>query len=1130
MSNLTTRPTRSRVSSPFVSSTKILKADNIKTKMSGVSSSGQSILDGWVEPVVPPQRPSYADAGIERHGVVQNMAPLGSRPSLKILKATALLEGAEGTVRPLSMKKTIASNRNTPMSSASAPDPTISFALQPESASGKSGSQMEQNPPLKSPEDDSFSLDVHDQTDLSKQKVATASSPLVVDQMVLSLQQSSALMDTRNLEQDISQREFSHSPIVPPATGLDGLPLINLAQTDRVVELAVQDAVEKKRWPTAYALRTLYDDNRGDISFIRLLEAVYYRYATEKDLDEFERLLKPKKNEGKKDRTGELYFCGDGNHAAARSPIYSAIKALNPPAPAYVTPYNSLPALQPTLNSTERSKSGSRSSSVKILSRAPSPSLESGHVHKKPRRNGDYTGHSDDLGSNRSLNIVGLNALAQKVVEEPKLKSRSMSTSSSSSLSSVDVNLIEEVSISPVRSASNHGLARLGLFGEQPIFISPYANANNFKEAASCADTEARSKVNPSAVSSKSGPKIYTFSVNPPNNNAEVQTRSSSLSSKNSSTMPLSIANSSRNDSMAPTEKLHAPQNIGKKVEVSIPYEINDENSAKRRQAKNFTNCNTNAKVTESFERSSVKSVEIIDGELSAKEPATVAPLIKKPQKVKLNHNTRQKTIIAPQASISLEPGFRIDIIPGSPNNAHRSLHNKEKSYTGLRVKTSPIKKKAGTNAGIPRGICDRNSPIGNNALINNFQKASNCSFSQDDNDDFCASCGGNGEVVCCDGDTCKRSFHFKCVDPPIMPNALPETWFCNECQVKRSGHREEKSGLFRLLLRHLEEKNPGAFSLPLELRGYFESVKTGPDGEYEEIAVSKTRTTNRAGWEEAPDYFKKRDNKGKPILCHACGLQAETPNRVIIPCSFCNLYWHLDCVELPLAKEPAPGRLWKCQAHIDDLLRLIPDALAPAHRFRKIKGLPAIQSGIPRGLKNHGHIEVENETTDSETISQPAFYEERPFGRTHKVTEESIKLEFLTKVKKEGGGYTRARFGEQNAKRRKVWSEANFSDQQAALNLSVLANSCPDIEGFDSLINTLLAEAPLNVINMIALGDADNYTAERTQLKLGDKASLIALKEYINIKLNCLDELGPEEPVRKKPRNSKDCTTKTLQ
>ena len=116
----------------------------------------------------------------------------------------------------------------------------------------------------------------------------------------------------------------------------------------------------------------------------------------------------------------------------------------------------------------------------------------------------------------------------------------------------------------------------------------------------------------------------------------------------------------------------------------------------------------------------------------------------------------------------------------------------------------------------------------------------------------------------------------------------------------------------------------------------------------------------------------------------------------MIIPCSFCGLYWHLDCLPTPLAKEPAPGRQWRCPAHVDDLLAVLPDSLAPAHRFRKIKGASAIKPSVSRGIKNNGHIEIENDLTEDE--EEQGFFELREFGQVYKLPEQSIKLDFISK------------------------------------------------------------------------------------------------------------------------------------
>jgi hypothetical protein len=105
----------------------------------------------------------------------------------------------------------------------------------------------------------------------------------------------------------------------------------------------------------------------------------------------------------------------------------------------------------------------------------------------------------------------------------------------------------------------------------------------------------------------------------------------------------------------------------------------------------------------------------------------------------------------------------------------------------------------------------------------------------QDDNDDYCSSCGGNGELICCDG--CTRSFHFSCVDPVLRHDAMPVEWFCNVCRANRDPARlPSHSGAFGLLLEKLDARNSSAFRLPGPIRDRFEGVRTGADGEYEEV------------------------------------------------------------------------------------------------------------------------------------------------------------------------------------------------------------------------------------------------------------------------------------------------------
>ena len=48
--------------------------------------------------------------------------------------------------------------------------------------------------------------------------------------------------------------------------------------------------------------------------------------------------------------------------------------------------------------------------------------------------------------------------------------------------------------------------------------------------------------------------------------------------------------------------------------------------------------------------------------------------------------------------------------------------------------------------------------------------------------------------------------------------------------------------GVFGNLLNELEKKNCSSFRLPAQIRNYFEGVKTGEEGEYEEIIKLKPK------------------------------------------------------------------------------------------------------------------------------------------------------------------------------------------------------------------------------------------------------------------------------------------------
>ena len=124
------------------------------------------------------------------------------------------------------------------------------------------------------------------------------------------------------------------------------------------------------------------------------------------------------------------------------------------------------------------------------------------------------------------------------------------------------------------------------------------------------------------------------------------------------------------------------------------------------------------------------------------------------------------------------------------------------------------------------------------------------------DNEDNCAACGGTGALLCCD--SCIRSFHFTCLEPPQDAENAPEgKWYCRACiaqqhdRAVRSGNDFEEDpreivpdvdGVFKPLFTKLHGKTEHSYTLPKVVAEAFEGVKMGETGEYEEPGLPRNR------------------------------------------------------------------------------------------------------------------------------------------------------------------------------------------------------------------------------------------------------------------------------------------------
>lgn len=283
--------------------------------------------------------------------------------------------------------------------------------------------------------------------------------------------------------------------------------------------------------------------------------------------------------------------------------------------------------------------------------------------------------------------------------------------------------------------------------------------------------------------------------------------------------------------------------------------------------------------------------------------------------------------------------------------------------------------------------------------------------FAQD-NDEFCASCGGEGKLLCCDG--CTNSFHHACLEPPLNPDEeVDGEWFCPRCVARRTKYAPHPSGLLGLVVRRVDDTIPKAFALPRDIRDYFEGVRTGDEGEYEEVGLPRTQNNavkmNRAGFIEEPNYKETRDSKGNIIRCYRCNLTSN--GRDIIPCDYCPAKWHLDCTDPPLAVPPRrrlgdkPGASWRCPLHVEhDLLAVgrqadaAPGDLGRIPRLRKPKNAVPLDVAVTRGFRNNGIIEIDLLPDEPDINKTKEF---NMHGKIHRIPELGLRLDFIDRVKK---------------------------------------------------------------------------------------------------------------------------------
>ncbi|KFG83102.1 Essential subunit of the histone deacetylase Rpd3S complex [Metarhizium anisopliae] len=1056
----------------------------LEVSRSSANEASRSFMQRWLEPSVQ-SKPSFEEAGLLRGGVLENMAPLGALPKAKKTSGengmpTRKIILKTSTTHPPKKppgRETPAHDDSDVVAAASpAVSPPVSPLFPPAPASKRKSLVA------RTKDDEADDEEYDPRGDARRRRSRRVSLP-AQRTMAAAVPPTTTITTAAQAPSPARERRSSTSIVLKPTTpvkrhsrseaGKQGL-------TDKVVEAAVDEALKHYRYPTAWALKTLYEEKSGDRDFVAMIQDVFSQTADEETMDEFYRQVEERKRQGKKDNRGCYFFVPPATNSR-----FTPHKAMAAPYAHLIHEPEGLP--RESMTRAAKKAKTSHGGAGPGTSNAATPGRKGTAAAAAGAGAGDVgTGQTDKA----TTKIIRVKTPASRK------RARRDSGSSDSSLSTAISMSSPEVRVSSLNSPSAfEGQQQQQHQAGEPTAMPTTTPTTKGTTKGTGAKSQTAPKSQPITTRGKSvaSSKQLVSNSSRPNsptlpNTSRTRPHKSSSCLADDASMPgrVSAAELFPNLKVKSAEK--PAVSPAKDAEIDaldapapMPEEEEESFWDRRRTARRVTN-------NLSPHESSIRG-----GPAADRETTPVKTTRRTRQSLAASVTTRATRSASKRPNDDLErtvspiafslPGDGSSAV-GSRAATPTSLRPAKKQKTGLRVKTSPVKKKGGA-AGVPRPSHELNS----SSLNGIAPKDPNA-----DNDEYCSACGNTGDVVCCDG--CPRSFHFECVDM-VQSDDLPDEWYCNECLIRRYPSRVPiHKGIFGSALNNLEKSIPRAFSLPKRVQNRFEGVKAGADGDYEEVVSNKT-ARKRNGTDE-PDFFKQRED-GQAVLCHSCQKPA-TQIRSIIPCSVCSFYWHIDCLDPPLAVPPVL-KTWRCPAHVDDILIDIP-SLAPAHRFRRLKGNQIVTPAFGRGLKNNGHIEIDW-TDEPDEPDESGWPDHRSFGRTYKLPAKGVILDFIQQLRNQGAGYgsrqnesklipypTPPSHGDSTSPLAGSALDRKMQEMQVSLNLLGLQQHRSD--GVDKLTAALLTAADDSMLALMAKSNADNLASG--QLTAGDRLGLRAM------------------------------------
>ncbi|TKR77188.1 hypothetical protein L596_018205 [Steinernema carpocapsae] len=212
-------------------------------------------------------------------------------------------------------------------------------------------------------------------------------------------------------------------------------------------------------------------------------------------------------------------------------------------------------------------------------------------------------------------------------------------------------------------------------------------------------------------------------------------------------------------------------------------------------------------------------------------------------------------------------------------------------------------------------------------------------------NAQFCVACQEGGELLCCD--RCPSSFHLMCHDPPIDRTEIPQgKWLCNRCtrvpEVVASSAVPSSSGVGNVngngkkdakVTPQLPAKSKTEVEAELNsaaIKAVLARLESEPQGDlsggFLGVLAEAALAVNAQQFNLPTSISRERPpipydelNAPRPpvppdVRCAVCNkLSNEKPT---IKCDFCDIFYHLDCLDPPLTGPPKD--MWMCPMHAE--------------------------------------------------------------------------------------------------------------------------------------------------------------------------------------------------------------------